>query len=150
MSGLTLSEVRTALADQIRAGLARDTNVYSHPHGSYAIPAITIDAASDYLDYFVTMTGAGFAAARFVVRVEPKGSSVTDRPPDVKSAAIALDDYLSAGAGNGSSIIDAIYADKTLGLTGCTCQVSSVTVNTESMTAELAVEVTIKKVGANA
>lgn len=143
MSGLTLSEIRAALGNQIRTNIDREINVYDVPHGDYSYPAITIGHAPDYLDYWLTMGSAGHSAVRFILRVETGGTTS-------ESATIALDDYLSAGTGNGSSIIDALMADQTLGLAGCTSHIRGVTVDPLSITAELLVEVTIKKVGANA
>ena len=143
MSGLTISEIRTALAEQIRNNIERDTNVYAHPQGDYQYPAITVDFAPDYLDYWETFGPNGIAAVRFVLRIEPAGTLL-------ESSAIALDDYLSCGTGNGSSVIDAVMSDVTLGLTGCNVHITGVTVDPVTATAELAVEVNINKVGANA
>ena len=66
------------------------------------------------------------------------------------SAGIALDDYLSAGTGNGSSVIDAVLADRTLGLAGCDCVITSATVDATTVTARLSVSVTVNKIGAAA
>ena len=145
MSGLTISEIRTALAAQIRDNVARDVTVDEYPNtGTTRYPRTTVDYAEDFVDYWVTFGSAGVAAIRFVLRLEV-GSSVGR-----EDVAKRMDDFLSAGTGNGSSIVDALYADNTLGLAGCTANLQTATVDPASLTAELAVEVHINKVGANA
>jgi hypothetical protein len=144
MSGLTLGDIRNALAATITNGVSRQTNVYAYPVGDPKFPAITIEPDSgDYVDYWLTFGAAGLAAVRLVLVLEPGGN-------DPVSAGIALDDYLSAGTGNGSSVIDAVLADRTLGLAGCDCVITSATVDATTITARLSVSVTVNKIGAAA
>lgn len=146
MSGFTLSEIRAALKAQLDANLSgpREQTVHAHPQGSYTFPAVVIDLdEGDSIDYWETFGAGGLAGVRFVVSVETGGM-------DKESASIARDDYLSVGTGNGSSILDAIHADATLGLTGCTAKASLLGTSRESLTAEFLVEVHIAKTGANA
>lgn len=142
MSGLTLRDIREALAQTITAGISRQTNVYPYGVGDPKFPAITIEPDSgDYVDYWLTFGSAGLAAVRLVLVLEPGGN-------DPVSAGIALDDYLSAGTGNGSSVIDAVLADRTLGLAGCDCVITSASVDATTVTARLSVSVTVNKIGA--
>lgn len=143
MSGLTLSDIREALKAQLDANLTgREQTVHAHPQGDYTYPAIVIDLDDgDAIDYWQTFGPGGLAAVRFVVLVETAGL-------DRESASIARDDYLSVGSGNGSSIIDAIHADRTLGLAGCDAKASLRSTERASVTAEFLVEVHINKVGA--
>lgn len=144
MSGLTLGDIRNALAATITAGVDRQTNVYPYPVGDPKLPCITIEPDSgDYVDYWLSFGSAGLAAVRLVLVLEPGGN-------DPVSAGIALDDYLSAGTGNGSSVIDAVLADRTLGLAGCDCVITSATVDATTVTARLSVSVTVNKIGAAA
>ena len=127
--------------DAIREHLDRATNVYARPvDPSY--PCVMILADSDYVDYWCTFGAGGLATVRFVLEVLVGGN-------DPISAQTALDDYLSVGTGNGSSVVDAVMSDKTLGLTGCTVQVDGLTVDPEAITARMSVSVHIQKVGAN-
>jgi hypothetical protein len=143
MSGLTLATIREALATTIRNGVNRQVTVTAYP-ADVPPPAITIEPDSgDYVDYWLSFAGAGLAAVRFALVVEPGGN-------DPKSAAIALDDFLSAGQGNGSSVIDAVMADRTLGLAGCDCVITAAEVDAATITARLSVTVHISKIGANA
>lgn len=142
MSGLTLTEIREALAATIRAGIDRQTNVYAYPVGDPKLPCITVEPdTGDYVDYWVSFGAGGLAAVRLALVLEPGGN-------DPVSAGMRLDDYLSAGTGNGSSVIDAVLADRTLGLAGCDCIVTSVSVDADAITARLSVSVTINKQGA--
>ena len=141
MSGLTISEIRAALADQIRNNIKRDTNVYAYAHGDYQYPAITVDYGSQFIQFFRTYSADGLSLLRFAVRVETSGL-------DKESAAIALDDYLSAGTGNGSSLADAIMSDRYLGFgetAGVSVQVTDLEVDPVTTTAEFTVEVHIAK-----
>lgn len=142
MSGLTLADIREALADQIRSNVDRQITVATYPT-DVPPPSVMLEADNDYVDYWLSFGSSGVAAVRFVLVVEPGGT-------DPKSAAIALDDFLSAGTGNGSSLVDAVMADTTLGLTGCNAVLTTVTVDPLTITARLSVTVHISKTGANA
>lgn len=146
MSGLTLSEIREGLAAQLRANLDRGVTVDPYSNvGVTGYPRITIDySEGDFVDYWGTFGSAGLATVRFTLRIEPGDSNTR------ADVAKRLDDFLSVGTGNGSSVIDALMQSPSLGLTGCTSIIRQARVDPASVTAELDVEVTIKKVGANA
>jgi hypothetical protein len=142
MGGLTLSEIREALAEQLRNNIARDTNVRAYPPMPPP-PGILVDLAPDPVDYWMTFGTAGISAVRLVLKVDPG-------PGEEESAARRLDEMLSAGTGNTSSVIDAVMEDRTLGLTGVTCVARDVSYDPETITFTLGVDVTVKKSGANA
>jgi hypothetical protein len=144
MAGLTLSAIREALAAQLKLNIARDVNVRAYPPMSGTGPAILIDLDPDAVDYWMTMGAAGVSTVRLTLKVDPALGG------DMESAARRLDEMLSAGVGNGSSIVDAVMADRTLGLAGVTCLPRSVTVDPESLTFVMGVEVTVSKSGAKA
>lgn len=147
VSGYTLSEIREAMATQIRNNITREATVKPYPDGKVAPgESITITAAPSYVpEYWVTMSSSGFARASFILELDPWKSGA-----DVKSRHTRRDDYLSAGTGNDSSIIDALMSDPTLGLTNCTIQIGEVLADETDVSATIAVDVKIKKVGANA
>ena len=65
MSGLTLGDIRNALAATITAGVDRQTNVYPYAVGDPKLPAITIEPDSgDYVDYWLTFGAAGMTDKR--------------------------------------------------------------------------------------
>jgi hypothetical protein len=104
-----MTTVKEALAAQISAYFAanggRQTNV--RPYRSVSTyPCITM-AITDLVP-FGTMGPAGIAEVQLMVTIH-----VNSADPD--SDEIAMDDYMSVGVGNGSSVIDAINSDHTLG-----------------------------------
>ena len=116
MVGLTLQPIREALASQIAGYLQRDGTVFAYDPGDHTQPAIVIRPAAAYVAYFGTMGPNGDADILLDVDIEV----ATAQPA---SAGIAMDDYLSAGTGNTSSVIDAIHSDRTVaGTVGdCVC-----------------------------
>lgn len=142
MSGLTLSDIREAMKAQLVATLDRETNVYAYAEGEVT-PYITFELApSDPIDYFVTMTGNGLGSVQFVLRINPG---------NVDGEAVRrLDDYLSVGQGNGSSIVDALMADTSLGGAVATLTIDTINYFADIVEAELYVTVTLNRVGANA
>ena len=152
MSGFTISEIREALADQIRNNLTRDTKVYAYPIGEVPGPAVHIfpSGNGEYVDYWQTFGPEGLALVAFDVIVDPGGQD------SMADAARRLDDYLSCGTGNGSSVIDAIGAADTtgrrwsLGLTGVTVEFGTVSFDAASFTARISLRVTVAKSGAAA
>jgi hypothetical protein len=142
VSGLTLSEIREALATTIRNNVDRQVTVRAYPPGVDG-PSVLIEPATDYVDYHLSFGSAGLAAVRFVVTVDPGGT-------EAESAAIRLDDFCSVGTGNGSSMVDAIQSDRTLGLVGCDVFVESIEVDANTITARFSVTVNISKIGASA
>lgn len=101
----TLSAVRTAIYDQLRANLARETNVDVDGQGMPA-PRVVLELA-DPPEYFGTFGPNGVARVRMRLIVDPGGVD--------QSAVIRLDDLLSVGTGNNSSVIDALMVDQTFG-----------------------------------
>jgi hypothetical protein len=107
MAGFTLSEIRAAIGDQFRRHLAREINIDVDSEGKPA-PVVRLELAdSDPIDYWVTFGAVGLAAVRFDVVLEVAGAD--------QSAVRRLDDFLSVGTGNGSSLVDAVFKDPTFG-----------------------------------
>lgn len=141
MAGLTLADIRAAIKSRLEAGINRETNI-AESGQQMPMPRIRLVlAASDPIDYFTTMGPAGIARVRFDLVVEPAGTD--------KSAVVRLDDYLSVGTGNGSSVVDAILADRTLGGVVADCVLLGVSAyDPELVTATLPLEVRVAKIGA--
>lgn len=142
MAGFTIGELREALAAQLRANIDRSVNVRAYPPASPS-PSILIELEGDAVDYWMTYGAAGVGTVRFLVTVDPSGT-------DAESSARRLDEFLSVGTGNGSSFIDAVLVDKSLGLDGVTCNIRSAEVDSVELTAQFVVEVHVNKVGAAA
>ena len=70
-------------------------------------PAIVVDCADDYIDYYQTMSDSGLALVRFVLELHVAGRYI--------DAQMASDAYLSVGSGFTASILNALLVDKTLG-----------------------------------
>lgn len=145
---LKLSTVREAIGAQLRLNLDRETNVDIDGAGMPAPVVRLVLQPSDPIDYWLTMSpdGAevgGLSEIRFDIIVDPGGVD--------QSSVIRLDDYLSVGTGNASSIIDALLADKTLGGVVETIHVSGVSgYDAVNVTATLPLQVVCRKQGANA
>jgi len=107
---LELAAIRTALVDKIRATVARDVNVYPYPLQNPNLPSVTVTAGGSggYIDYQVTSGTSPVCDVYFTVTVVATAA-------DEVSPQIVVDDLLSAGTGQGSSLIDALIADRTLG-----------------------------------
>lgn len=116
MAGLTLFAIREALANQIVAHVSRPISGHPYDPGDHTQPAVVIRAASEYVAYFGTMGPNGEADILLDVDIEVASTQSS-------SAGIAMDDFLSAGTGNTSSVVDAIHFDKTLGglVANCVC-----------------------------
>lgn len=143
MSGLTIIEICDATKTQLAGSLSRETNVYATPVAAPVAPSVTIRLRRPP-DYWGTFGAAGLAMVPLELTIDP-GSG------DLQSMAIRLYDFLSVGTGNNSSILDALMADTSLGLTGCTAMVpvdGDGEIDWDTVTATLPVDVHIKKVGA--
>jgi hypothetical protein len=116
VSGLTLQAIREALAAQIAGYMQRDGTVHPYEPGDHVQPAVVIRPADPYVAYFGTMGPNGISDILLDVDIEVAAAQSA-------SAAKAMDDYLSAGTGNTSSVVDAIHSDRTLaGVVGdCVC-----------------------------
>lgn len=107
MSGFTVASIREALAAQLRANLDRETNVSVRGEPKPP-PCITIDfSPSDYILYDRSFQNTSIDV-EFELMIDANGS-------DLQSNTLRIDDYLSAGLGNNSSVVDAIDADNQLG-----------------------------------
>ena len=140
-----MSTVKQALAAQISAYFAvnggRQTNVRPYRAVS-TYPCITM-AITDLIP-FDTMGPQGIAAVHVTVTIHCNSS-------DPDSDEIAMDDYLSIGTANGSSVIDAINSDHTLG--GVVENATALEVRAPADTpndyaADLPLTVLLRKVGA--
>ena len=140
---LTLSTIRAAIGAQLRANIDREVNIDVDGEGKPA-PVVRVELqASDPIDYWLTMTGNGIAEVRFDLVVDVANVD--------QSAVRRLDDFLSVGTGNNSSIIDALLVDKTLGGVVETIHVSGVSeYDAVNVTATLPLQVVCRKQGANA
>jgi hypothetical protein len=96
MAGLTIGDIRTALHDQLRGYLDRETNIEDAGQDK-PFPRIRIVLAGS--PTYTTSYG-GLAVVPFRLIIEPAGVD--------ESAVRRLDDYLSAGLGNNSSVVDAL------------------------------------------
>jgi len=101
----TLSVIRTAIYDQLRANLDREVNVDVDGQGMPA-PRVVLEL-DDPPAYFGTFGANGVARVRMRLTIDPGGVD--------QSAVIRLDDLLSVGTGNNSSVIDALMVDQTFG-----------------------------------
>lgn len=115
MSGLTIRAVREAIAEQLAKNLDRETNVYPYMQDAPQYPCVMVlPATGDAVSYFKTFSSVGLAELRLDLHIYTTSA-------DPVSAQIAIDDYLSAGGANQSSVLDAILADMTLGGAVETC-----------------------------
>ena len=102
---LTLSTIRAAIGDQLRANLDREINVDVDGEGKPA-PVVRLEL-DEPPTYYETFAGRQIQSATFLLTLDPAGAD--------QSAVRRLDEFLSSGTGNGSSIIDALDADQTFG-----------------------------------
>lgn len=134
-----LQAIRTAVKEQLAQHITRETNfdVFGE---RMPVPAIRFELTETPL-YAGTFGPNGVARvrARFLIDV-----GNTD-----KSAVKRLDDYLSVGTGNGSSVWDALKADATFGGTVEGLQIEPGDYDAQNVTAELLVNFIALKQGAN-
>lgn len=144
--GLDIGPIRQALADQIQNNIDRRTNVYRYST-AWALPAVTIEPSDPFVSVFETMGPDGQSDIELDVCIYAVAAVLDD-------AEMAIDDYLSIGNGNNSSVVDAIHADLTLGglVESCKClTVGAPTVlATGVVQVRLHVQIILRKVGANA
>jgi hypothetical protein len=124
-----LSTIREALAAQIRAaGWARQFTVYPYDAGGIDYPAVVISlAVDDPIDWVVSF-GAG--ARLGTVRMRLRLLIPADSSPE--TALRALDDVLSQGDAERSSVADTIFDDPTLG--GVVDSVTALSVSSVGLT----------------
>lgn len=141
MAGFTLSEIRTALADQLVANIDREINVRKYPGMEGGSPSIIIDYdGEEAISHWQTYGASGLSGVDFVLWVDLGGA-------DPESHGIALDDFLSSGSVNGSSIAEALMSDTSLGLTGCLVRIG--TRGASGGMGRIPISILIPKVGAN-
>jgi hypothetical protein len=142
-----LVAIRQALADQIKAGLDDDTNVYPYPVADPQPPSITIyPNTSTYFSYWGTFGPNGNADLMFTLKIDVAAQ-------DMPSMSIKIDRYLAVGDGNASSVVDAVMSDRTVAGTVGDCVVLAATVgdpDTSPGTAELDVQIILSKQNAGA
>jgi hypothetical protein len=103
---LTLSALRDAIGAQLRENLQREINVDVDGAGKPApVIRLALDAPPAYYESFGPPRQ--LQSVTFLVEIDPAGAD--------QSAVRRLDDFLSSGTGNGSSVIDALDADSTFG-----------------------------------
>jgi hypothetical protein len=149
MAGLTLSAIRDALAAQIRANIDRSVTVHARNPGGRSGRNIVITPETDYIEYALTMGPNGQADVFFAIDIECPAAQLD-------SAQIALDDFLSVGQGNTSSVVDAIQAGRDTvngALGGLVADVVCLTadgpnLDADPITARLHVHVIVHKIGA--
>ena len=109
MSGLDITAIRQAIADQLRTNLDRETNVYPYWVEAPQFPCVMVvpEQGGEFVSYFRTFTAQGLSELRFELHIWTVGTDAT-------SAQRAIDDYLSAGGDNQSSVLDAVMTDPTL------------------------------------
>lgn len=103
MNGLEIGAIRDALKAQLVANLDAETNVSARGEAKPP-PCITIYNSTGEYDRAFNNTSADF---EFELVVDPGNGD--------ESSVVRMDDYLSAGLGNNSSIVDAVNLDATLG-----------------------------------
>lgn len=147
MNTLTLQTIRVAVADQLRANLDRQVTVRPYSHAGSSYPRITIRPDDPYVSYFQTMGPDGIADVALIIRVAVWTG-------DQDSTENVMDDFLSVGLNNESSIIDALMADQTLG--GLVQTLLPLTAGEtkwgeqDGCYCDIPIIVTVKKQGANA
>ena len=104
--GLTLTDIREALAATLRIGIDREVNVYPYKPPTPQFPCLCLVAGDgDYVTYDDTFDE--LATVNLIIEVHISSLALDEQ--------IAVDDFLSAGGANGSSVVGAIRADQTLG-----------------------------------
>lgn len=99
-----LADIRHAVAERvIDAGLDSSVNVFAYPPKDFPLPAVLVMPSGDtYIDYHGTFGALRVQTVELVVRIiVPEGGSP-------QSAGERLDEYLSSGSGEDSSLADAI------------------------------------------
>lgn len=143
MAGFNLQTIHRALADQLRANLARDTATNAFPIPPATYPCITVyPDPNGYISYHDTMGPNGYASVMVRLKLEVDSDS--------ESMFIKITDYLSVGTGFTSSIHDAVMADHTLGgvVTECVVLTAEWDAENDPDVAWLPVQIILPKVNA--
>lgn len=113
---LDLQAIREALKAQLDEELARDINVYAYRPANPVPPYVAVISGDPYISYYET-----FASSAVGSLCDVQLELIIGQTADAISAQVFIDDLLSAGAGQTSSVIDALEADPTLGGVVATC-----------------------------
>lgn len=107
-----LSDIRNAVAARVRAsGIDSTVNVFAYPPKDFRLPAVIVEPSGDsYIEYHGTFGALRVQSVNLVVRIfVPMESSP-------QSAGELMDEYLSSGTAEVSSLADAITGnDVTIG-----------------------------------
>jgi hypothetical protein len=107
---LTISTIRDAVKAQLNANLAggpqRQVTIDAHGDGAPA-PVIRLELDEPPRYHQTFGPPSQLQSVTFLVTIDPGNAD--------GSAVRRLDDFLSAGIGNGESVIDALDADPTIG-----------------------------------
>jgi hypothetical protein len=107
-----LSDIREAVADRVRAaGINSTVNVFAYPPLDFPLPAVIVVPSGDnYIEFHGTFGALRLQTVNLIVKVlVPQGGSM-------QSGDAFLDELLSSGTGEGSSLADAITGnDVTIG-----------------------------------
>lgn len=106
-----LSDIRHAIADRIKAAnIDASVNVFAYPPKDYPLPAVLVLPAGDtFMEYHGTFGAVRLQTVYLTVRViVPEGGSP-------QSAGEIMDDYLSSGTAEASSLADAITGTVVVG-----------------------------------
>jgi len=104
---LDLAAIHEALAAQVRAYIADDWNVAAYPMSGMERPLIEVWPGSEYVSPWETMSGTGIVAVGLRLVMTIGGDWETD--------FLQITRALSIGTDNGTSLVDAVMSDKTLG-----------------------------------
>jgi len=141
---LDLVAIHTALADQIRDGIDDSGAFTVTPFPSTApAPKIEIHPGDPYVNYFATSGPDGLSDVNLVIEVFLSGAN-----PETEHLQRAR--LLSSGTGFGSSIVDAVMRDRSLGGTVDDAVTLTASVSPEDGTISIPVAIQAKKVGAEA
>jgi hypothetical protein len=106
-----LSDIRNAVADRIKAsGIDSSVAVFAYPPRDFPLPAaIILPADGTYHEYHGTFGDLRLQEVRLIVRIiVPEGGSP-------QSAGELMDEFLSSGSAESSSLADAITGTATVG-----------------------------------
>jgi hypothetical protein len=107
VSGLNIEAIRKALAAQIRANINRETNVSEYFLSAPPYPSIqVVPPGGEAIAHRTSFNDGRTGLVRFSIMVWTASA-------DDISGQKALDDYLSAGGDNQSSLWDALWANST-------------------------------------
>lgn len=142
MSGLDLKAIHEALAAKIEAGIDNvgEFTVEAFP-STAARPTIQVWPDSQYVSYNETSGSEGLADVNVLVRVFLAGANI-------ETEWIEAAQLLSAGTGHGSSIIDAIMTDRSLGGVVADAFAGTSRWNPEDGSIDVPVLIQVNKIGA--